>query len=46
MVFGEKFNKPVDNLPKDLKYITFGNDFNESVDMLPQSKIDRGESRG
>ena len=38
IVFKEKFNKfnqPVDNLPKELKKITFGYHFNKPVDNLP-----------
>ena len=38
IVFNEKFNKfnqTVDNLPKELKKITFGYHFNQSVDNLP-----------
>ena len=37
IVFNEKFNKfnqPIDNLPKELKKITFGYHFNQPVDNL------------
>ncbi len=35
LVFGEKFNQPVDNLPNSLKSLTLGYDFNLPVDNLP-----------
>ncbi len=33
--FNNDFNQPVDNLPSDLKSLTFGNNFNQPVDNLP-----------
>lgn len=39
IIFGEKFNQCVDNLPISLKRITFGNDFNFPVDNLPNKLI-------
>jgi hypothetical protein len=35
--FNNDFNQPVDNLPSDLKSLTFGNNFNQPVDNLPSS---------
>ena len=35
IILGEKFNHPVNNLPKNLKKIIFGNDFNNEVNNLP-----------
>ena len=36
LTFGKKFNKPVDNLPKNLTHLTFGKKFNKPVDNLPK----------
>ena len=33
--FGNFFDKPVDNLPKNLKILEFGTKFNQKVDNLP-----------
>jgi hypothetical protein len=32
-----KFNKSVDNLPKNITHLTFGSSFNQSVNKLPET---------
>lgn len=36
IVFGEEFNKPIENLPKSIKLIGFGKYFDQSIDNLPE----------
>ena len=35
LIFGEKFNKKVNNLPQNLKILIFGYEFNQEVNNLP-----------
>ncbi len=37
LLFGDRFNESVDNLPEGIKHITFGADFIKSLDNLPSS---------
>lgn len=35
ITFGDKFNKPVHNLPNTVRSIIFGQDFDQNIDILP-----------
>jgi len=37
LIFGQLFNRPVDNLPETLEILQFGEDFNQPVDKLPSN---------
>ena len=37
LYFGNKFNKPVENLPCEINKIIFGKKFNQPLDFLPNS---------
>lgn len=39
LVFGNKFNQNIDNLPLYLQYLTLGSNFNQSIDNLPEFLI-------
>ena len=39
IIFGHKFNRPINKLPNSLIHITFGNNFNKPVDILPEQLI-------
>ena len=37
LIFGDNFNKNVDNLPQNLQYLKFGKKFNQKIDNLPKN---------